>query len=410
MNNSDLIRKDKVKGLFDDMLSKLSTDKAKETPIDKALNDAKLVLNDSKPQNQITQVLDSKTVELAKDAHKIAMSSYDKVNRIEKGFEAVEKNFLILTEAQKLVLSQFNDVKFDFNRTVNKTALDVEHLEARVKEFTDDLTTQFNDYKKRKDQTRKIEINNLVIDTEGKHANFSTLVSCAAISNIVGVYPYLFGEAGSGKSTAAYQLSQELKLSFGALSVGQETSKFEIFGYMSANGEYVPTLFYDIYKNGGVFLLDEIDSANGAVLTALNRAIAGERAAFGTDIVEKHQDFILIAAGNTQMTGADAKYSGREKQDGALIDRFNFIEWNLGEKEELSRIDKKYHKLAKTIQAARKIAKDKGIDTCISWRAINAAIHLSETEMQESDILDIVIYNKIETEEANLIKSIIKKS
>ena len=44
-------------------------------------------------------------------------------------------------------------------------------------------------------------------------------------------------------------------------------------------------------------------------------------------MVDKHDEFICIIAGNTYGLGGDGIYSGRNVIDGATLDRFVFIEW-----------------------------------------------------------------------------------
>lgn len=45
---------------------------------------------------------------------------------------------------------------------------------------------------------------------------------------------WLYGEAGSGKSTAAEQMADELDLSFRSISLGLSTSKADLMGYRDA--------------------------------------------------------------------------------------------------------------------------------------------------------------------------------
>ena len=45
---------------------------------------------------------------------------------------------------------------------------------------------------------------------------------------------WLYGEAGSGKYTAAEQMADELDLSFRSISLGPSTSKADLMGYRDA--------------------------------------------------------------------------------------------------------------------------------------------------------------------------------
>lgn len=142
-----------------------------------------------------------------------------------------------------------------------------------------------------------------------------------------GIHTYLVGPAGSGKTTAAEMVAKALALPFGFMSVGPQTTKTDILGYMNASGKYVTTEFRERFEKGGVFLFDEIDAGNPGVLTCINAALANGWAAFPDGMIKRHEDFRCIAAGNTFGTGPDRQYVGRQEMDAASIDRFNFLEW-----------------------------------------------------------------------------------
>jgi len=144
---------------------------------------------------------------------------------------------------------------------------------------------------------------------------------------LCGINTFLVGPAGSGKTTVAEKCAEALKVKFGMMSVGPQTTKSDIFGYMDANGNYVSTEFRKRFEEGGVFLLDEIDAGHGGVLTAVNAALAGSLCAFPDGMVQKHKDFVCIAAGNTYGSGADRQYVGRNQLDAATLDRFDFIDF-----------------------------------------------------------------------------------
>lgn len=150
------------------------------------------------------------------------------------------------------------------------------------------------------------------------------------------LYPMLVGPAGSGKTTAARNVSTALfgesaieDGKFGMMSLNEESERSEGFGFISPiDRVYKSTDFRRIYENGGVFLLDEVDAANANTLTALNAAISAPYASFPDKVVKRHQDFILIAAANTFGNGADGLYVGRNELDAATRDRFLTMVWN----------------------------------------------------------------------------------
>lgn len=150
------------------------------------------------------------------------------------------------------------------------------------------------------------------------------------------LYPMLVGPAGSGKTTAARNVSIALfgesaieDGKFGMMSLNEESERSEGFGFISPiDRVYKSTDFRKVYENGGVFLLDEVDAANANTLTALNAAISAPYASFPDKVVKRHQDFILIAAANTFGNGADGLYVGRNELDAATRDRFLTMVWN----------------------------------------------------------------------------------
>src|SRR6185295_16392157 len=143
----------------------------------------------------------------------------------------------------------------------------------------------------------------------------------------------LSGPAGSGKTYAADMVSQILGLEYYPISVGPQTSKSDLMGFLSGkDGEYIPSVVYTAYRNGGVLLLDELDAGNPGVLTTLNGVLSGSRVRFPNgELVSKHPDFICIAAANTFGRGATQRYSGRNRLDGATLSRFVKMFWDYSE-------------------------------------------------------------------------------
>ena len=161
-------------------------------------------------------------------------------------------------------------------------------------------------------------------DDELFHDSYKKLKLCVTS----GIIPMLVGPAGTGKSTAAEQLARDLGLKFYMANRIQNT--FELVGFQNAAGVYQPTQFYDAYKNGGLFLFDEVDASSPEALVTINAAIAQREMAFPghTGNIEMHKDFKAICAGNTFGTGSTLQYTGRNKLDAATLDRFMIIEWD----------------------------------------------------------------------------------
>lgn len=151
------------------------------------------------------------------------------------------------------------------------------------------------------------------------HERFDEMLHC--IANDIPVYA--FGPAGSGKNVLVKQCADALGLDFHFMN--SVTDEYKIAGFVDANGLYHETEFYRAFKDGGVFFLDEMDASAPEVLVCLNAAIANRYFAFPTGTVEAHEDFRVVAAGNTLGTGADASYTGRMQLDAASLNRFAII-------------------------------------------------------------------------------------
>lgn len=189
----------------------------------------------------------------------------------------------------------------------------IAELAAKVKPAGKEITVNLPDGK-------RIEIGRA-------HETFPDLVDCLA----AGCHPYLVGPAGSFKTTAGKQAAKALDLPFSSLSVCQQTTQVSLLGYMNATGDYVSTEFRKRYETGGLFLLDEIDNGNANVLAVLNSGISNGGCAFADGMVDRHDDFKLIATANTFGTGADMNYVGRCQLDAATLDRFAFLVWDYDE-------------------------------------------------------------------------------
>lgn len=141
----------------------------------------------------------------------------------------------------------------------------------------------------------------------------------------------LVGPSGCGKTYLSERLSEALDMDFSDQSCSEGMSEAVFNGRLlpiGANGtfQHVPSPFMDRYECGGVMLLDEIDAGDPNLFTYINKAVANSsytvEQRYKKPRVEKHKDFVLIAAANTYGNGADAMYVGRNQLDAATLDRF----------------------------------------------------------------------------------------
>jgi len=165
------------------------------------------------------------------------------------------------------------------------------------------------------------------VEINRQHERFPLLLQTLAC----GLNVLLVGPAGTGKTSAARKAAEALGLTFRCASVGPQTSKSDLLGFVDAGGTYRESLFVAAYRDGGVFLLDEIDAGNAGVLTVLNAALAGDIMATPVGMVERSPRFICVAGANTYGQGASRQYVGRNQLDAATLDRFAVLDWPVDE-------------------------------------------------------------------------------
>jgi cobaltochelatase CobS len=165
------------------------------------------------------------------------------------------------------------------------------------------------------------------VEIARQHERFPLLLQVLAC----GLNVLLVGPAGTGKTTAARKAAEALGLGFSCLSVGPQTSKSDLLGFVDAGGTYRESLFVQAYRDGGVFLLDEMDAGNAGVLTVLNAALAGDVMAIPVGMVARSPRFLTVAGANTYGQGASRQYVGRNQLDAATLDRFAVLDWPVDE-------------------------------------------------------------------------------
>lgn len=245
----------------------------------------------------------------------------------------------------------------------------------------------------KKTQKLEVKVGDKTNVVEGlRHKQLEQLISYAMLR----LSPLLVGMAGTGKTHAAEQVATALGLPFFAISVGAQTTKTDIMGYMAANGDYVGTHFRQAYEHGGVFLMDEIDAGNANVLITINAALSNGLAAFPDAMVKKHEDFVFLASANTFGNGANRQYVGRNQLDAATLDRFAIIEWFIDDElEENLTMGLNGKAWYMAVRAARDYVAEKNIRALISPRATQKGSKLLDIGQDLNEVIDATMLGSV---------------
>ena len=178
----------------------------------------------------------------------------------------------------------------------------------------------------------------------------------------IGQSVLLTGEKGSGKTTIAMNLAEELGLEFYSESMTRQTTLSMLLGYRNVHGDYVATKLRKAAEFGGLMLLDELDAADANVVLCLN-PIENGYLSFPDTNIKLHKDFRLMATANPP--DQHSQYTGRVKLDAATLDRFDIIEVERDEDLERSLVDEDTFQRMKVLRA---VLRDHNSSIVVSMR------------------------------------------
>lgn len=210
---------------------------------------------------------------------------------------------------------------------------------------------------------------------------------------------FLTGAAGTGKNVICKQIAEALDLDF--YFTNAVTQEYKLTGFIDAHGRYHETEFYKAFKNGGLFFLDEMDASIPETLIVLNAAIANRYFDFPNGKIEAHENFRVIAAGNTYGTGADIEYSGRYQLDAASLDRFALVEIDYSKNIENALADGD-EELVEFVESFRKATRRAGIKHLITYRAVDRIAKLRDI-LPLAEALKIAFLKNLEKDDINII-------
>lgn len=218
----------------------------------------------------------------------------------------------------------------------------------------------------------------------------------------------LIGPAGCGKTTGAEQLADALGLTFGTVCFTAGASETWLFGRPSPQG-HVTAAFAELYEHGGVFLGDELDAADPNLLMAINTALANGKMnnPMTGKTVKRHKDFVFVGGANTVGKGADFVYTGRNRLDGASLDRFVSIavDYDSDYEQSICPDPVLYEALTET----RKRLREDSLEEILSTRTFDRCQKLQDAKVPMTQIIEAIALSW--TDEAKgILKQELKKA
>ena len=273
----------------------------------------------------------------------------------------------------QLQRASYND---GYNKATEEAAAKVEALTAEVEE----LKAQ----PKGTGTTINITINGETNTTTTEavlHPKFARV--CKYIANRKHVY--LYGPAGTGKNVLAEQVAKSLGLEF--FYINTLYTKYDVTGFMDANGNYVPTVVYNFLKaDNGLLLVDEIDNSMAEALIPINSLLANGYLTFANgETLHLDENHKILAAANTNGQGATEEYNGRYKMDESTRSRFAFIFINYDAAVEKSIVGNSAD-ILDFINDLRKVRNEINISMILGYREIK---NLKDFE-DDDDLAEIV--------------------
>jgi hypothetical protein len=264
--------------------------------------------------------------------------------------------------------------------------------------------------------TTRIEVKKAEVTTPKEgifHKQFDKLTKLVA----AGQHCYLPGPPGTGKSHAAEQVASVLDWRFASISLGPTTPESRLWGGMDAHGKFFePPLVrlarhaMDNPESGAVYCLDELDNGHAGIIATLNSAMAnGWFTAPNGDVITVGKNFVIVGAANTFGTGPTAEFAGRNKLDAATLDRFAYLPWDTDLAVEkalvLQYLDTQSARAWLEVwRTCRKNAKDHGLRVFVTMRGCVNGARLIASGLDASDVLDMVLLNKLPEDQARKVK------
>lgn len=236
-----------------------------------------------------------------------------------------QKNMLDFVN-KKLVRKYFNDEKFldENHRQIDKAIEEELSLENLMIEF--ELYNKKKSLVKNHEELSYQEIMALEYDEDEALYTKDFNIMLRLIKSIKNLY--LWGNAGNGKTTFAYNIARELGLQL--YNINSVKNEFSVKGFFDLEGKYNQSLYEKWYSEGGLLLLDECDSYSSNGMLYLNNGIEVSSKYLTLEdgsVIHKNPNCYVIACANTDGLGKTSDYIGRNAIDKAFMSRFTKKEY-----------------------------------------------------------------------------------
>lgn len=144
---------------------------------------------------------------------------------------------------------------------------------------------------------------------------------------------YVYGPTGCGKTSCLKQIASKLNMPVYEITGHSRLEFPELVGHhtvVSGNMQYEYGPLARAMKDGGMFILNEIDLLDPSTAAGLNSVLDGSPltiAENGGEIIKPHDEFRFVATANSNGAGdATGLYQGILRANLAFMDRFMLVE------------------------------------------------------------------------------------
>ena len=214
---------------------------------------------------------------------------------------------------------------------------------------------------------------------------------------------YMYGPAGTGKNVTAKQCAEALDMPI--FYNNTIYTKYDLCGYMDANGQYVPTTFYNFMKaRKGLFFFDEYDNSQSAATVCFNDLLEDKKYTFPNgETLYLDENHKIIAAGNTNGQGATEEYNDRYQMDESNRSRFMFVSVTYDPAVEKSIVGESTD-ILDFINDLRRVRDEIGIKLILGYREIKR-LKTYEDDDDPAELLDNMLIKGMEQDTINEIAS-----